>query len=367
MPLTFRYMIRVASSSSMRRSLIALSLVGLSLTAASAAPDDLLYLRFERYLEALRAQAGIPGMVATVVGESDIIWERTFGRQNEERSVGMLADTPFHLDELTQVVTATLVLQCVDRGIVDLDSPIGNFDSDSAEPGSTIRQLLSHTRVTATGGLVYAREPGRYDSLHKVVRDCTGDSYRETVTNLFDLLAMRDSVPGVDAPVVAPPDEGVPTLEAAERFRGVLERLTTSYVVADRRPLPSAHPAVTLTPSGGIVSTARDLAKLDVALKQGILVTPELLAAAWSTPAVEGQLPVPHGLGWFVQVVDGEVVVWQYGASPVSSSFMMSLPNRRLTMILLANSSGLVEPFVLAPGDVMASPFARVFLGLVNP
>jgi hypothetical protein len=46
---------------------------------------------------------------------------------------------------------------------------------------------------------------------------------------------------------------------------------------------------------------------------------------------------------------------------------MMSVPARRLTMILLANSSGLVEPFVLAPGDVTASPFARVFLGLVSP
>jgi CubicO group peptidase (beta-lactamase class C family) len=65
--------------------------------------------------------------------------------------------------------------------------------------------------------------------------------------------------------------------------------------------------------------------------------------------------------------VNGELVVWQFGASPVSSSFMMSLPARRLTMILLANSSGLVEPFVLAPGDVTASPFARVFLGLVSP
>ena len=82
-----------------------------------------------------------------------------------------------------------------------------------------------------------------------------------------------------------------------------------------------------------------------------------------STP----QAPLPHGLGWFVQVVGGEPIVWQYGASPVSSSFMMSLPNRRLTMILLANSNGLVEPFVLTPGDVTASPFARVFLGLVSP
>ena len=350
----------------MRHLLALLALACLPLSTLAAAPDDLLYSRFGRYLEALRVQAGIPGMVATVVGDSDVVWERTFGYQNQERSVGMLADTPFHLDQLTQVVTATLVLQCVERGVVDLDAPIGNFASDSSEPGSTVGQILAHVRPGPGGSQTYAHEPSRYDQLHKVVRHCTGDSYRESVANLFDRLAMRDSVPGVDAPALAAPAEGVPTREAANRFRRVLERLATSYVLQNRRPLASPHPSATLTASSGIVSTARDLAKLDVALKHGILLAPETLAAAWSVP--EDSVPErPHGLGWFVQVVDGEVVVWQFGASPVSSSFMMSLPARRLTMILLANSSGLVEPFVLAPGDVTASPFARVFLGLASP
>jgi CubicO group peptidase (beta-lactamase class C family) len=350
----------------MRRLLALLSLACLPLSTLVAAPGDLLYSRFERYLEALRAQAGIPGMVATVVGDSDIVWERTFGYQNQERSVGMLADTPFHLDQLTQVVTATLVLQCVDRGVLDLDTPIGNFESDSLEPGSTVRQILAHVRPGPGGSQTYAHEPSRYEQLHKVVRDCTGDSYRESVANLFDRLAMRDSVPGIDSPTLRAPAEGVPTLEDADRFRGVLERLTTTYVLQNRRPLASPHPSATLTASSGVVSTARDLAKFDVALKQGLLLSPETLAAAWSVP--QDSVPArPHGLGWFVQIVNGEVVVWQFGDSPVSSSFMMSLPARRLTMILLANSSGLVEPFVLAPGDVTASPFARVFLGLASP
>jgi CubicO group peptidase (beta-lactamase class C family) len=350
----------------MRRSLAAIIVAISSLTAAHAAPNDLLYARFERFLEALRAQAGIPGMVAIVVGESDIVWERTFGYQNQERSLGMLADTPFHLDGLTQVVTATLVLRCADRGLIDLDDPIGNFESASAEPGSTIRHILSHTRPTLAGGAVYEYDPQRYDALQKVVRECTGDSYRENVASLFGELAMNDSVPGIDAPLVTPPDEGVPTLEASQRYQSVLERLTTSYTVQGRRTVASVHVGTTLTPSGGIVTTARDLAKLDVALKQGLL-SPELLTAAWTVPPSTPQAPLPHGLGWFAQVVDGEPIVWQYGASPVSSSFMMSLPNRRLTMILLANSNGLVEPFVLTPGDVTASPFARVFLGLVSP
>ena len=43
------------------------------------------------------------------------------------------------------------------------------------------------------------------------------------------------------------------------------------------------------------------------------------------------------------------------------------LPLRRLTLVLLANSDGLVKPFALSAGDVTTSPFARVFLGLLIP
>ena len=47
-----------------------------------------------------------------------------------------------------------------------------------------------------------------------------------------------------------------------------------------------------------------------------------------------------------------------------SSSLWVTVPGRGLTLILLANSSGLARPFNLAAGDLTVSPFARLFLGL---
>lgn len=349
------------------RILIVLALAVVPLAAQPAAPGDLLYARFERFLEALRAQTGIPGMVAVVVGESGVVWERTFGRRDQERALPMQVDTPFHVDGLTQLLTATLTLQCVEQGIVELEDELGAYDSGAPEPNATVRHLLTHTRSTPGGGLVYGYDPPRLDPLNRAIRDCTNDSYRENVANLLDQLSMSDSVPGIDVVTLAAPAEGIPTVEASERYRAVLERMTTSYVLQGRQAVAVPHGDTTLTPSAGLITTARDLAKFDVALKQGSLLTPETLASAWTLPAVSGQPPVPHGMGWFVQHHDGETIVWQFGVSAASSSFMMSLPRRRLTMILLANSSGLVAPFVLTPGDVTASPFARVFLGLVNP
>ena len=43
---------------------------------------------------------------------------------------------------------------------------------------------------------------------------------------------------------------------------------------------------------------------------------------------------------------------------------IVKVPSRGLTLILLANSDGLSEPFALPNGDVNASVFAKAFLRL---
>src|SRR5205814_8327036 len=41
---------------------------------------------------------------------------------------------------------------------------------------------------------------------------------------------------------------------------------------------------------------------------------------------------------WFVQSYNGEPVIWQYGIDPAaSSSLLITLPQRKVTLILLAN------------------------------
>jgi hypothetical protein len=57
--------------------------------------------------------------------------------------------------------------------------------------------------------------------------------------------------------------------------------------------------------------------------------------------------------------------VWQFGVGDnASSSLMLTVPGRGITLILLANSQGLTRPYPLAQGDVTVSPFARIFLSL---
>ena len=73
---------------------------------------------------------------------------------------------------------------------------------------------------------------------------------------------------------------------------------------------------------------------------------------------------LPYGLGWFIQRVRGVRVVWHYGQWPQYSALYLKVPERHLTLILLANSGGLSEAFPLVEGDVMVSPFAKACLRL---
>jgi CubicO group peptidase (beta-lactamase class C family) len=356
----------------MRRPLVLFALAGvLSAGVVGGAADDLVVSRFSDYLDALRIQAGIPGLAATLIRPGEPNWERAYGKQDIDRGIAAQPFTAFELDSTTQLLSAALVLRCAEEGKLSLDDRIGQFsngDSPSPDDGATIREVLSHTSNGAEG-LIFAYRPERLDSLAGPIAKCTGKPLREAMLDLLERLIMMDSVPGLDvaqtppAPVSASVNPGIPAT-TLQRFSGTLERLATPYAVDDdRRPTRSEYVATSLTPASGLISTVRDLAQFDTALKRGVLLLPESLAVAWTPSLDQNGVRLPHGLGWFVQSYNGERIIWQFGVSDnASSSMIITVPGRGITLILLANSQGLARPFSLAAGDAIVSPFARVFL-----
>jgi CubicO group peptidase (beta-lactamase class C family) len=349
----------------MRRALLLLTIaVSLSVARPTRA-EDLLLDRFRDYVESLRAQAGIPGLAAAIVGNDAILWEHAFGRQDLDRAIAVRPDTPFHVDGLTQMFTASLVLRCVEEGRLSLDDRIGRYKPFTSEPNATLRQLLAHISG-APANLAFSYSPERLEPLKTAIRACTDNSYRETLANLLGDLAMADSVPGPDMIFPETLSEGIPDRPAVERYTRVLARLAIPYVVdQQRRATRSEYQATTVTPGGGLISTVRDLAKFHLALKKGVRLRAGTLALAWQAPIGRDGRRLPHGLGWFVQSYNGETIAWQFGVGDKSSSSLsITVPGRGVTLILLANSHGLAKPFNLAAGDLTVSPFARLFLGL---
>jgi CubicO group peptidase (beta-lactamase class C family) len=351
----------------MSRRIFAYTVAAAILVHVPARAQVLVYEVFGAYLDSLREQAGIPGLAAAIVDSDRVVWERAYGHQDVARAIATRTDTPFNADGLTQTVTAAIVLRCVEEHRLSLDDRIGSFGVSTSEPDATVRQLLTHTSGSPENP-VYSLQPQRLAPLRPIVRACATDSYRETFAELLVRFGMFDSVPGPDILRVVPPAEGVPHPADVERYAAVLQRRATPYKVDSRkRAVPSSYPssAAVLSPSNGLVTTVRDLAKFDLELKQEKFLGSDTLAEAWRAPTAADGTPLPHAAGWFVQRYHGEKVVWQFGmAEDASSSLMITLPERGLTLILMANSDGLLKLYSPHDGDITLSPFAKLFLNL---
>jgi len=128
----------------------------------------------------------------------------------------------------------------------------------------------------------------------------------------------------------------------------------------------SMQPAPHLTylfAAAGLVASAPDVARFSIALDQGKLLKPSTLARAWTPGALRSGSKSPYGLGWFVQPYQGSQIVWHFGQGLESSSLLLKIPARQLTLVILANSEGLSRDLQLGDhGDVTKSPAAKLFL-----
>jgi uncharacterized protein YbbC (DUF1343 family)/CubicO group peptidase (beta-lactamase class C family) len=91
----------------------------------------------------------VPGAVILVGHQGKIVYRKAFGaRAIEPYRHPMTVDTVFDLASLTKVITATAIMELVDRGKLRLDDPAAKYWPEFAAHGKgpiTIRQLLTHT------------------------------------------------------------------------------------------------------------------------------------------------------------------------------------------------------------------------------
>jgi CubicO group peptidase (beta-lactamase class C family) len=317
----------------------------------------------DNYLEGLRKQAGIPGMSAIVVKDGAVIWEKGYGYQNTATRIPATPDTPYLIGDLSETLAAVMLLECSERRQIYLDDTIRKYGAELPDADVTVRQILSHTSPGLETPFTFS--PERYSQLTTVMEHCETRSYRKSLAILLDREAMKDSVPGTDLwhsdSVFR---EGEFTGDDIDHYRQVLERMAIPYKVGGGR---TELAPIGISSAGGLVSTVRDLARLDMALDATDILEQETLDQAWNPVQTTSGFVSPMGLGWFVQNHRGERVVWHFGLIPNAySSLMLKLPERKLTFILLANSDGLSAPFQLAQGDVTRSLFAALFLRLVT-
>ncbi|MFI6814195.1 serine hydrolase domain-containing protein [Nonomuraea sp. NPDC050328] len=308
----------------------------------------------------------IPGFAAGLyhAGEQVVV---AHGLANVTTGAPMLQDTGFLFGSVTKVLTTTLVLQQVERGVLDLDAPVVRYLPDFAltEPGVADKILLRHL-IGHTNGidadLYFPADKGR-DALKAYVHGLARSSgalfepgeqlsysnggmivagrVLEVVTGLsFPELLARD----IYRPV-GMTDSSTSAEEAILRSTAIGHFLDVETMSA--RPTGLFTLPDTWGPAGGTpIGTVADLLAFGrTHLAGGVAPTGARILSAESTALMQQvsfDLDIPNsppmGLGWVLYPFGETTVLAMSGASPGGVSILCVLPEHDLVFVAFGNN-----------------------------
>ncbi|MCW2818951.1 MAG: hypothetical protein JWR42_1738 [Marmoricola sp.] len=235
---------------------------------------------FQAVIDRYQAERRLPTLAVGVLDAGRLVWAGAAGEQVDP-------DTRFRIGSITKTVTAVLVVQCRDEGLLSLEDPLGRHVPESGYADRTVGSLLAHVSgmQSEPAGPWWERSPGgtvadlvarndgsgavagpgafwhysnlAYGLLGEVVARVRGESWRSLVdTRVLGPLGMtQTSFSPVD-----PAANGW----SVDHLRGTLT------------PEP-AHDTGAMAPAGQLWSTIGDLARFAGFLVQG---DPSVLPAA---------------------------------------------------------------------------------------
>jgi CubicO group peptidase (beta-lactamase class C family) len=101
-------------------------------------------------LQEIMTRWDIPGLAVGIVEGEEIVYAKGFGVQSLETQAPVTLDSVFCVQSVSKCLVATAVMQMVERGKLDLDTPLVQYlpyfhMDDERYRQITIRQALSHT------------------------------------------------------------------------------------------------------------------------------------------------------------------------------------------------------------------------------
>lgn len=328
--------------------------------------DQAAFAQFEAKLDYLRQELRIPGMSAAIVRDQELVWAKGFGYADLSPDAQTVAtpDTPYRLASVTKPIAATLIMQLVEEGVLDLDDPVSKYGVDLQSDGVIrVWHLLTHTSE-GVPGTRHNYNGDRYSYLGQVIEGATGVSFGDQLRQrILEPLEMADTAPSYPQCEVER-YLGASALEADRNDARVNRELARPYQL-DRsyNAVEGAYPAG-FYPSAGLISTVVDLAKFDIALDQNLLLSEDtkekMFAPAYSTHGDRTDLM--YALGWYSQRYQDTRLIWHTGRwAPSISALYLKVPDDNITLIVLANTAQLTTPFPLGEGDVLYSTLALTF------
>lgn len=304
---------------------------------------------------------GAPGLSLAVVSSGEIIEIGGKGQKDLDDPSVPGADTLFEIGSLTKTFTASLIFELEAERQLDVDAPVGAYlpNLPRSWRNVTLSMLLSHTSglpeyldasnfltlmpqdltprelleiaaakpVDFAPGTRHAYNNTGFVLLGMVAEAVTGASYWDQLDTRF----FRPS----DMQRTGPRDR---LSSVADMAKGYFWNETSWS-----KNLPASAPGSTFS-AGGLMSTARDLARWSAALDSGKLLGSHARAHMWRAAHLKDGKPAGWGYGWAVDQAGSHRIVSHGGGTAGFSCWLRRDLTAKLTTIVLTNQNGRADP-----------------------
>jgi D-alanyl-D-alanine carboxypeptidase len=313
-----------------------------------AAPIAALCDPADDFLKAEMARQRIPGLSLVVVKNGEVIKAAGYGLADRKLKIAATPDTVYKIASASKQFIASGIMLLAQDGRIGLDDPLSKFIEDAPASWSAIniRHLLTHT-----AGLIReapAFDPSKVQSDADILRSAyalplrfaPGQKWEYSNTGYFALAEIIRKVSGqawgdyladkIFKPLDMQSTRTTPTT-AGEK----IARYAQGYV--DNDNLRDAPQWLALRPSGAFLSTVRDLAKWDAALRTDRILTAATRKQMWTPVTLNDGATYPYGFGWMMGTVRSHRLIHHPGGMPGFRSNIARFVDDDVTIIVLMN------------------------------
>lgn len=343
-------------------------------------PGDIV-ARIETQIASEMARLKIPGLSVAIAIDNHIRYANGFGMADLENSVPAKATTVYRTASVAKPITATAVMQLVERGKLDLGTAVQKYcPAFPAKPWPiTIRQLLAHQGgIRHTGkdkamehyfsieeslklfkddplvcepGTKYSYTTYGYSLLGCAIEGASGKRYEDYMREYVFSPAGMERTRADDYFEIIP--------DRAAEYRRLNEKDYSQLPSAGKAKFKpgqilnaSLHDTSMKVPRGGLVSTSADLVKFGIAVQTGVLLKKTTLEQMWTLQRNEKVKNTVHSLGWAVITFGGTRMATYNGNQPGVSTDLTLLPEKGIVVAVMANLDGVsldaIRNFLLA-------------------
>jgi CubicO group peptidase (beta-lactamase class C family) len=352
--------------------------------------------KFDALVKTLVRETDFNGNIL-VAEKGRILFQKSVGTSDPETGKKLDRDSLFLAGSVSKTLTATAVMQLVERGDISLDDNMSKYLPESPYKNITIRHLMSHSSGLAEYQIEGIIEKfidknvdnatfwKIYSALNPAQQFAPGDQWSYSNTNYILLALIVERVSGhsfanqLKDSVLSKADMGntfvlrssIPESQRTRIAEGLYFPNLVSPALMRITSSPRARSTFatigSLTGPGNIYMTSNDLLKFHTALQNNILLRAQTQAKMYDVLKLSAETdykavansnyPAKYGLGWFVANDTGNGrIVFHAGGNPGYSAYYLRNLDNDQCVVILTNGDGMV-------GHFTSSSFMRILNG----